>query len=480
MPATANAGGSTKLARPSGERVIRVSSSSFTVAAKTAANARRYRLFASTTFGDLAESKISLAHRSAPSARPEMSLSGLPYTTQPYFYRVEVMNGTHHRFSDVIHRVGLRPAAPTRLHAARRASGSYLTWNGQASTGFSVTRATNPAMTRGVRRYTVLGTTHQFTPPGLVRGRKYYFQVRSLNDATRSAASAPLAIVNKSSQQALRVMTYNILELTADGTHEGTGIVAPWSERKVAVARLIKRANPDVVAIQEGWPWVGQPRKLREVDSLRIALGGEYGLAHTEVTPSQPHYMRTGDYILYKKSVYKAIGHAWHWSIGNKKFAAYQILENRKTHAKFLFVSVHLFVGNGAAADLTRENETRTMVKDATAFGASHHVPVIYGGDFNTDVNAHHAFDGPGIAMRAAHIQDAFNAAQTRRLASYNSANGDNRRPPRFGDHIDYVFAPPGVSVRSWRLVMDLSHGDLVGVIPSDHNPVVVNLDFPY
>jgi hypothetical protein len=42
------------------------------------------------------------------------------------------------------------------------------------------------------------------------------------------------------------------------------------------------------------------------------------------------------------------------------------------------------------------------------------------------------------------------------------------------------VFAPPGVAVRSWAQVMDLSHGQIAGVIPSDHNPVVATLEYPY
>lgn len=334
-------------------------------------------------------------------------------------------------------------------------------------------------MTQNVRTYKVLGSTHQFTPPGLIKGRKYYFRVRALNHAKPSAASTT-AVVTGSAQQTVRVMTYNILELTADGHPEGTGVIAPWSRRKIAAASLIKAAGPDVVAIQEGAPWVGRPRGARQVDSLRAALGGSYALSHTEVSPNQPHYFRTGVYILYKKSAYRAIGHSWHWGVGNQHWAAYQILENRRTHAKFLFVSVHLAVGNGASYDQLRENETKVLLSKAGGFAAKHHVPVIYAGDFNSDHTPAHAFDGPGRAMRAADVASAFNAAISRRLGRYNSANGYNRTPPKFGDHIDYIFAPPGVAVRTWRLVMRLAHGRLVGVIPSDHNPVVASMEFPY
>jgi len=296
--------------------------------------------------------------------------------------------------------------------------------------------------------------------------------------ATGSKASS--AATGTAARQPVRVMTYNILELSADGRHEGSGTVAPWSERKPAAVALIKAANPDVVAIQEGSDWVGRPRGARQIDSLRAALGGVYALSHTEISPSQPHFFRTGVYILYKKAEYKPYGRAWHWGIGNQHWAAYQLLENRQTGARFLFVSTHLLVGDGAADDRIRERETKTLLGEAGAFAAAHHVPVVYGGDFNSDHNARHAFNGPAIAMREANDTDTFNAAKTRSLGRYNSANQYMRRPPEFGDHIDYVFTSPDVTVQSWRMVMRLHHGHLVGVIPSDHNPVVANLQFPY
>jgi endonuclease/exonuclease/phosphatase family metal-dependent hydrolase len=374
----------------------------------------------------------------------------------------------------------LRPVRPTHLRTTLRASGAYLTWAGHAKRGFTVTRAANRAMNSKVHTYTILGGTRQFTPPGLVRGRTYFFQVRARGRGARSAASALTEVRERSAEQNIRVMTYNIEELSRDGQREGTGVVAPWSKRRIAAARLIKKADPDVVAIQEGSTWVGRPRGRRQVDSLKSALGGGYALSHTEVSPNRPHYFRTGDYILYRKSAYRAVGHSWHWALGDTEYAAYQVLVNRQTHAKLLFVSTHLIVGDGAGYDRMRERETKVLLSKAGTYAARRHIPVIYAGDFNTDHTPEHAFDGPGIAMREAHVASAFNAAQARWLAKYNSANGYDRRPPKFGDHIDYVFAPPGVAVRSWAQVMDLRHGRLRGVIPSDHNPVVATLEYPY
>jgi endonuclease/exonuclease/phosphatase family metal-dependent hydrolase len=471
---------SKELAQPTGVHVVAVSSSSIKVATHRAANARRYRLFASTDRNDLWTTHISRARASAPSARPIASLGGLPFTTAPYYYRVEVLNGPHHRFSKAINEVGLRPARPSALRVATRTASSYLTWSAGAATGFAITRSSSPNMAANRHTYRILGSGHQFTPPGLARGRTYYFQVRALNERTPSSPSNPIRLVAHGRQQAATVMTYNILEATNDGHREGSGRVASWGRRKAAAASLINRAKPDVVAIQEGSAWVGRVRGPRQVDSLRAALHGRYALAHTEIAPSQPHYFRTGVYILYKKSAYKAVGHGNHWALGNNRYAAFQELRSRATGARMLFVSTHLVVGNGSYWDGKREAETNRMIAAATARARRAGIPVVYAGDFNSDVSKMHAFDGPGVAMRAASVANAFDVAQSRSKASYNSANGYQRRPPRAGDHIDDVYTAPGVSVRSWRLLMNLRHGELVGVIPSDHNPLVARIAFPF
>jgi hypothetical protein len=45
---------------------------------------------------------------------------------------------------------------------------------------------------------------------------------------------------------------------------------------------------------------------------------------------------------------------------------------------------------------------------------------------------------------------------------------------------VDHVYAPPGVAVRRWQMVLDLTRGRFVGVIPSDHNPVAADVVLPY
>jgi endonuclease/exonuclease/phosphatase family metal-dependent hydrolase len=472
------------LAAPIAIHVVTVSSSSFTVASHSSTNATHYRVFASTVKSDLAVARISSAHKSALSTKPRVTVKGLPYSTDPYYYRVEATNGSRHAFSTTIGSVGLRPATPHALSTTHSNGAVSLTWKGGSGTGFTITQATDAGMTQHVRHYRLRGPDHQFTPYGLTKGTTYYFRIRALNDTTPSASySATAQATATTSEQSVSIMTYNILQATNDGTSEGGQIVAPWSQRRLAAAKLIKAADPDVIAIQEGCSWAGKVKGPRQVDTLRTALGGTYALADTEIPPSQPHYFRTGDYLLYKKADYKAIGAGGHWTLGTTgktRFSAYQVLENRKTGARFIAVSTHLQVGAGAKWDAHREAQTKSLLTQSRAYAKRLGLPIVYAGDFNSRPGNHVAFDGAGIAMRADHISDAHDVAQTLSNQRYNSANGYLRTPPAFRDYIDHVYVPPGVAVTSWKLILALKHGRFVGVMPSDHNPLVATVRYPY
>jgi len=479
VPSLASAG-TDRVAPPHGLHVVQVSSSSFTVAGKQSSGANRYRLFASTNKRDLFVSNIESAKRSGLSSTPLLSLRGLHYTSTPYYYRVEAMNGSRRRFSAVIGSVGLRPATPTHVSASSSSEGTSLHWQSGAATGYSIVQATDPTMTQNRTVYTITGPDRQFTPYHLVPGTTYYFQVRALNASTPSPATAPVATTATASEQPVKVMTYNVLEAFNDGHKEGDGTVAPWSKRVVAAAKLIRQADPDVVSIQEAAAWTGAPRGPRQIDSLVKQLGGEYSLADTEIPPSQPHYFRTGCYILYKTADFEAVGAGNHWGLGNQRWAAYQELQNRTSGARFLMVAPHLVVGDGMKFDKERRAETQSLLKQAGVLAAKDGVPVVYAGDFNSDPDKRHAFNAPALAMQSAQIDDAFDVAQSRTNAKYNSANEYFRRPIADGYHIDYVFAPAGVAVQSWKLIIDLRHGKFVGVIPSDHNPVMASLLISY
>jgi endonuclease/exonuclease/phosphatase family metal-dependent hydrolase len=482
VPASATA--APRLAKPSGGHVTAVSHSSLTVAAHRVANAHGYRLYASTTKSDLYVVNLKSKSGSryvASAARPRLRISGLKFTTARYYYRFAATAGSKVRHSG-IGSVRLRPSTPTNLHITNDSTGTYLTWSSGAATGFAIAQGTDPDLKRDRRNYTIRGQGTQFTPPGLIKGTTYYFRVRAKYGSTVSYSTTQVSATVATSQQPVTVMTYNVLHSQADGTVQGGQTVASWStQREPGVVGFIRQANPDVISIQEGGGWVTSVQGFggtRQVDTLAAALAPDYSLASTEIPPSEHGYFRTGNYILFRNSSYVAVGAGGHWFLDNSTTAAYQMLQNTATGAVFLFVAPHLMVGQGASYDLARENETRTLVQLAQAQAAGQRI--IYAGDFNSYLSRTHQHDGPGLVMRTAGAADGLLTAPSLANQTFNSANQYLRTPPQDSASIDHIFAEPGVSFRSWTELLNVSDGQLVGVIPSDHNPVVSAVTVPY
>jgi endonuclease/exonuclease/phosphatase family metal-dependent hydrolase len=364
----------------------------------------------------------------------------------------------------------------------------YVTWSSVAVTGAKIEQANDSAFTSGVRTYSINGSGRRYTPYLVSKGHLYYFRVRANNNGTLSGWSAATSTLVLNSVQSTTVMTYNVLTNAADGTTQGGNKVAPWTtSRRNAVAALIKGAAPDLVSIQEASGWVGSPQGFggtRMVDDLVRALGGMYGLARTETPPTEHGYLRTGDYILYKKSTYAPVGTGGYFTIGTyngaSKYAPYQILRSVASGAQVLFVATHTSNGAGSASDTARGDQTKSMLSQTNTYNANHgNLPVIYAGDFNSHPAAGHV-DGPGDAMAAAGIPDALDVAQARTNANYNSANQYMNPPPATADNIDHIYVPVGTGVYSWTLVIHLVNGRFSGVIPSDHNALMTHVALPY
>jgi endonuclease/exonuclease/phosphatase family metal-dependent hydrolase len=187
--------------------------------------------------------------------------------------------------------------------------------------------------------------------------------------------------------------------------------------------------------------------------------------------------------VLYKQASYVPVAAGGHWDLGTmpgggSRWAAYQLLRQRATGAIFLFVSPHLYVGSGKTGDAVRQNETSAMVRQAQAYAAKHgDSAIVYAGDFNS--HERHSSDGPAVAMRASHTADALHVAQSRTNQKFNSANQYRRTAMASGLMVDHIYASPTVAVAAWRQILKLSRGRFVGVIPSDHNPVVADLLIP-
>jgi endonuclease/exonuclease/phosphatase family metal-dependent hydrolase len=490
MPARAQASGWP--AHPTGIHVVAATGSSFTVAMDRAANTRYYRVYASTVHSDVFYANLKAGRHPSTlhwgtSTVPRVTVSGLPYTTTPYYWRVETFTGSAQSYDGVIRQQGLRPATPTNLAVRTSpAGGTYLTWSSGRVTGFTVQRALDPAFTAGLGTFTIRGNNHQFTPYNLTMGTHYYFRIRGFNLNSHSGFGPSADGVKAKREQPVKAMAYNILQAISDGSREPGGTVAPWSQRRVAAAALVQSVDPDVFSVEEGWPYIGDPANhVRQVDSLASALGAigsHYAVARTEITWPNPGWHRYGNYIMYNTDRYEALGTAGLFDTDSgANYAPYVELQNRTTGARLLYVGAHLTASVGRTYDSVRASQTASLVAQGTALADQLGVPVIFAGDFNSDPEQN-APDGPNSVMHsdANRIADARLVAQTRYNERYDSMNELMVTPNPYSLFIDYLYLTPGVSASTWGMAMRFSSGKMVGTIPSDHNPIWAWVQVPY
>ena len=193
-------------------------------------------------------------------------------------------------------------------------------------------------------------------------------------------------------------MSYNLLRAQKDGQIESGNKVAPWSQRKLAAAALIRKANPDILTVQEASDWAGAAKGPRMVDDLRSTLGSStWALARTEVPPSEAFYFRTGRYILYKSSVFSAVGEGGHWDARQRSLGGVPDPPAPRAPVRRSWsLSIHLEYGTySRAKDVLRQQQTRVLLGKVRTYLANRPMPVLYLGDFNSHEKSSNVFDGP-------------------------------------------------------------------------------------
>src|SRR4051794_1010984 len=110
-----------------------------------------------------------------------------------------------------------RPSAPSGLAAASSAAGTFLKWDSPVVTSFVIQQATNSAFSTDVHKYTVRGFASGYSPTGLNPGSQYWFRVQAVEDSASSGWSNKAQVVAVPNESALRVLSYNSLQIGQDG-----------------------------------------------------------------------------------------------------------------------------------------------------------------------------------------------------------------------------------------------------------------------
>ena len=257
----------------------------------------------------------------------------------------------------------------------------------------------------------------------------------------------------------LKVMTFNVrINLVSDGDNA-------WPNRKEMAASMIRFYEPDIFGVQEALEGQVNDLSVRLPEYAWIGVGRDDG-------------KQAGEYmaIFYSKSRFKLLQEDTFWlnehpqSTGLGWDAAYirvvtwAQFQDLQTGATFFHFNTH-FDNRG---ELARMESAMLLLSRIQAIAGSS--PVIVTGDFNTppDSEPYRILTGSDLLSDAKVKSQSPHHGPSRTFNKFNLETLKTTEAP-----IDYIFVSDKIDV--------LKHGTLSdtidGFFPSDHMPVIANLN---
>ncbi len=304
----------------------------------------------------------------------------------------------------------------------------------------------------------------------------------------------------------LRVASFNIHSARAAGGPS-------WLSRASRVAAEIKAKNPGVVAVQELSPGradgrssstTGSTRQTVSLEQkLRAAGAGKYRLVRTTpyIQPGKSHGSQ-GTRILYDTSRFTKLSRCSEKTgkrnyssscsvelpllsgdkAGDRRTAAYAVLQSKRTKKRFVVASAHLDarhsknVASEKRYNALRVAQVNTILARIGRINPDR-LPVIFGGDINSWQNNQVAY-GPHDRLVANGYYDTA-AAQTAVNLRYSTMNGYARTmkpsPSGFGSRLDLIAVRGIRGAKRFENVMKVANSRR----PSDHNMVYADIVLP-
>ena len=292
------------------------------------------------------------------------------------------------------------------------------------------------------------------------------------------------AFVNKEvSDTPLRVMTYNIRYSVGD---EGTE--NDWNERRVDLADIVVRENPDLIGFQEVLP--DQMAFLLNCFPDYTIIGNfrNPGLMSGEASPvafrtSRFEAVKTGTFWLSETPDEPG---SKSWGAKFPRVCSYAVLRDKTTGKTFAFANTH----TDHKSEEAREKGMLLIVERMKEFGCDS--PIIFTGDHNCL-----EYEKPAVAISKI-LKDAMYLSETTPEGSWRTFNfwvwrenelsiadalkRDVRERSIAGDdsdmkRIDYIYVSPGTRVLAYRTIPETRPG--TRLYPSDHFPTVAEVLLP-
>ncbi|WP_329903129.1 endonuclease/exonuclease/phosphatase family protein [Porphyromonas pogonae] len=258
----------------------------------------------------------------------------------------------------------------------------------------------------------------------------------------------------------LKVMTYNIRYKNDHDKGDNN-----WEKRKGYVASMINLFSPDIIGLQE----VLYPQLLFMEKALACNLygvGREDGKTEGEYSPVG---IRNKSWTVVKK------GYFWlsenpnkpgkGWDAACERIATWNVLKNKISGKEIFFMNTHLDHEGKTA----RHNSALLLLKKINELAGKR--PVILCGDFNS-IPDDDVIKTITDKNNPSHLRDCRIEAENGILSPGWSYQEFGRIPGK-EVLIDYIFVRGNIDVKDYMVCDVKFHGNY----PSDHCPVIVNLE---
>lgn len=324
-----------------------------------------------------------------------------------------------------------------------------------------------------------------------------------------TAEAAPLVGVTTPAAAPLRVASYNIRNANS---YDGRKNEKRWEDRRDAVVDTILRQDLDVLAIQEATQGLlhdaeSERKKINQFDDLLARLGGTWAITNAtryncvkDTSPNGCTYAdkgaSEGQRILYDAARVELVAQ------GSKllpvpkgkgdNYMAWAELRQLSTGQRFMFSNLHTV---GTDKDYKIKNQQTTVALAQLEAHNPDDLPMIAVGDWNSS-----RFEKPSNGPYDVYVKAGFvdplggkyrthepkGATVEHKIHTWlNSSNGGWARTAPghkswgLGSYIDYILTTK-MRVSEWETVARLDKsGQLVGIIPSDHNMVRATVWLP-
>lgn len=247
----------------------------------------------------------------------------------------------------------------------------------------------------------------------------------------------------------MKTMSYNILCYGKEG-HEK-------EKREPWVLEIIKKNNPDTLGVQEATPEWMDFLKTNLTDYNYVGVGRDDGANKGEYSA-----------VFYKKDKFASVdgGNFWlsetpdrpgkGWDAACVRICSWVLLEDKENGKKFIHLNTHLdHIGVEA-----RKEGMKLIFDKAESFS----VPTIVTGDFNFDEGSDF-YEG----LVSGKLRDSKFVAEVSDSGNTYNAFGEYE-----GSVIDFIMVSPEINVKTYTVEKTKINGEY----PSDHYPVVAEIDF--